>query len=376
MATLESLPADQRAVLQLVLQRGRSYDEIAAMLSIDRAAVRERALAAFDALGPQTGVEPQRRALITDYLMGQLPPRVAEQTRDRLAEVSIERAWARVLAAELTQLAKDPLPEIPVEGDTRRPEAPAAPEPPARGEAEATMAEPEATMAEPEAAMAEPEAEPWASAPPAPEPVGAAATRRRLPPDYGAPDAEHPAARSSRKGGAILLGIMVVVAAVIVIVVVASGGSSKHHVAPTATASTPSTSTPTTGSTSTPTTGTSTNPQVIAQVPLTSPTGAKGTAGQAEVVKQGSQFGIVIVAAGVKPNNGHDAYAVWLFNSASDSKLLGFVNPGVKSNGRLQTAGVLPASASRFKQVLVTLETQGKPKAPGTVVLQGPLKVS
>ena len=44
MATLDSLPADQRAVLQLVLRRGRSYDEIARLLSIDRAAVRERAL--------------------------------------------------------------------------------------------------------------------------------------------------------------------------------------------------------------------------------------------------------------------------------------------------------------------------------------------
>ncbi len=85
MASLDSIAPDQRAVLQLVLQRGHSYDEIAQMLSIDRAAVRQRALAAFDALGPQTGVDEQRRALITDYLLGQLPPPVAQQTRDRLA---------------------------------------------------------------------------------------------------------------------------------------------------------------------------------------------------------------------------------------------------------------------------------------------------
>ena len=86
MAPLDSLPADQRAVVQLVLQRRRSYDDIAELLSIDRAAVRERALAAFDALGPQTRVPPERRALITDYLLGQLPPRVSEDTRDRLAQ--------------------------------------------------------------------------------------------------------------------------------------------------------------------------------------------------------------------------------------------------------------------------------------------------
>ena len=86
MASLDSLPADQRAVLQLVLQRGRSYDEIAGMLSIDRAAVRDRALAAFDALGPETDVEPDQRALICDYLLGQLPAGDSDDVRARLAE--------------------------------------------------------------------------------------------------------------------------------------------------------------------------------------------------------------------------------------------------------------------------------------------------
>ena len=60
MASLDTLPPDQRAVLQLVLQRGRSYDDIAKLLSIDRAAVRERALRALDALGPQTRVAAER----------------------------------------------------------------------------------------------------------------------------------------------------------------------------------------------------------------------------------------------------------------------------------------------------------------------------
>jgi len=56
MASLETLPADQRAVLQMVLGRGRGYEEIGKMLSIDRAGVRDRALAALDALGPETSV--------------------------------------------------------------------------------------------------------------------------------------------------------------------------------------------------------------------------------------------------------------------------------------------------------------------------------
>jgi hypothetical protein len=116
MASMDSLPADQRAVLELVLKRGRTYDEIARMLSIDRAGVRERALAAFDALGPQTRVPPERRALITDYLLGQLPAKVSEDTRQRLGQSASERAWARVLASELEPIAVSPLPEIPTDG--------------------------------------------------------------------------------------------------------------------------------------------------------------------------------------------------------------------------------------------------------------------
>jgi hypothetical protein len=352
MASLDSLPADQHAVLQLVLQRGRSYDDIAQLLSIDRAAVRERALGAFDALGPQTGVPSERRALITDYLLGQLPPRVSEDTRERLAESASERAWARVVAGELSPLSGSPLPEIPVDSIRRQPPevAPASPpseEPAATVPSAYKWPEPEPQFAEPGPQRAEPA---WRrAAPPPPPPQGP---------------------RRSRAGGAVLLvgGALVAVVVVLVIVLVSTGGSSKHtsSVAAAASASTPTSSTPTT----------STGPQPIAQVNLASPTGSKKTAGAAEVVRQGSNTGIVIVAQGVPPNTSHDAYAVWLYNSPSDNHILGFVNPGVKTNGRLQTAGVLPTNASHFKELLVTLETQAKPHGPGKIVLQGALKLS
>jgi DNA-directed RNA polymerase specialized sigma24 family protein len=52
MAPLKSLPDDQRLVLHLLLEDGRSYAEIAELLSIDRAVVRARTLAAFDTVGP------------------------------------------------------------------------------------------------------------------------------------------------------------------------------------------------------------------------------------------------------------------------------------------------------------------------------------
>jgi Sigma-70, region 4 len=343
MTSLDSLPADQRAVLQLVLQRGRSYDDIAKLLSIDRAAVRQRALAALDALGPQTGVPPERRALITDYLLGQLPPQVAESTRERLAESPPERAWARVVASELAPSASGPLPEIP--SDTVRRE-------PAH---EAVGAGPQPSeRAEPAPARAAP-------APGQAEPTGARQAEPR------------PDRRSSRLGGAVVLGLVGVAVVVVVILLVSGGGSSskKNAAASTpAASSTPAATSTTSASSSTSRTAT----RVVGQINLAPPTGGSTkTKGIAEVLKQGGTDGVAIVAQDVPPNTKHDAYAVWLYNSPSDARILGFVNPGVGSNGRLSTVGPLPSNAAHFKNLVVTLETQGRPSQPGKIILQGQL---
>ena len=53
----------------------------------------------------------------------------------------------------------------------------------------------------------------------------------------------------------------------------------------------------------------------------------------------------------------------------------GFVNPGVGTNGKLQTAGGLPTNANQYTQLLVTRETQGNPKTPGSIILQGGLNL-
>jgi hypothetical protein len=337
MGSLETLSPDQRAVLDLVLQRGRSYDDIARLLAIDRAGVRARALAAFDELGPDTGIAPESRALITDYLLGQLPERVAEQTRERLATSPYERAWARVLASELAPMASKPLPEIP---DGRRGAA----------------------------ASAEP------TAPASSE--GGSATRRAPASksrDRGTRRAPRLSDRpSSRRGGAVMLGagVLVVVAVVVVLLNVLGGSSSKP------TTSTPAASaTTTTGSATTGTTGTAgSNAQVVAQTNLNPPAGVSSKAkGVAFVVKEGSAYGIVIEAAHVPPNS-HNAYAAWLYNSPTDAYRIGFVSPLVGKSGQLQVGSPLPTNAGHFKQLLLTLETQSNPKSPGTIVLEGPFK--
>jgi hypothetical protein len=66
---------------------------------------------------------------------------------------------------------------------------------------------------------------------------------------------------------------------------------------------------------------------------------------------------------------------VWLYNSPTSSRLVGFVSPGVSSNGQLQTEGPLTVNPANYKQLLVTLETQAHPKAPGQVVLQGNISI-
>jgi hypothetical protein len=395
MAPLDSLPADQRAVLQLVLQRGRTYDDIAKLLSIDRGAVRQRALSALDTLGPETELPADQRADITDYLLGQLPAGAAEQTRDRLADSAPERAWARVIAGELADISKDPLPEIPAAGGRSEATEP-TPMPttdPAATEAEVTEAEATGARAtEPRAIEGAGVAAAGAAAATGPsEPSQSAASRvtRALRGDKAEPAedgdgtaAGGPAASEraiSRRGGAILLGVVAVVVIVVVVILATSGGGSKH---PTTAATTPPTTTTpaaTTGTTGTATTGTTgtgtttTPTQVIGQINLTAPTAGTKTTGIAEVLKQGATDGIAIVAQNVPANTKSDAYAVWLYNSPSDAHLLGFVNPGVTSTGRLSTAGPLPSNASHYKTLIVTRETQASPKAPGTIILQGTL---
>ena len=343
MASLDELPPDQRAVLDLVLRRGRSYDDIAGLLAIDRAGVRARALEAFDGIGPDTGLAPESRALITDYLLGQLPPRVAEQTRDRLAESPYERAWARVIASELQTVASEPLPEIP--DGTARSKAP---------ESDAGSAP---TTAESPAAEAR-------SPTPKPKP-GPKTERTRLPRPGDRP--------TSRRGGAIFLGVGAIIVVVIVIILIAvlSSGSSKHTSTDTAAASgtsTQSSTTPATGTTST------NEAKVVGQVNLNPPSGTGAAKGIAVIVQASNAFGVIIQASGLAPNS-HNAYAVWLSNTPTDSTRVGFVNQAVGKNGKLETGGPLPADAGKFKELLLTLETQNSPKTPGQVVLKGPFKL-
>jgi hypothetical protein len=311
-AAIDGLPPDQRAVLSLLLAQGKSYEDLARMLRLEPAAVRARAHAGLGALGPRSGHVPpaDRQAAIADYLLGQQAVSERAATRARLESSAPDRAWARVVAAELRPLAGDNLPDIPAEA----------------GEVD--------------------------------EAFGALHART---------EAREHARRSSRLGGVLLLVGLGVVLAVVLVLVLSSGNddSGAGSVAKT---------TPTT------TTGTT----VLAQVNLTPPAGKGDALGVGQVVRRSGALGLLLTGTGLPKCGTRFAYAVWLYNSPSDARLLGFVTSDdrkydtcLRKGKRLEAVSGLPDNVSHYGKVLVTHETGStQPTRPGATVLSGTLKLT
>ena len=65
---------------------------------------------------------------------------------------------------------------------------------------------------------------------------------------------------------------------------------------------------------------------------------------------------------------------MWLAGGGQQARPLGFTPPVTasgKDKGRLRFANPLPSGAEKYKQFLVTAETQRSPKQPGQTVLSG-----
>ena len=320
MAPAERIDASQRAVVQLVLKQGQTYGEIADMLGLDADAVRNRAHAALQALGPTTpGLTAQRRSEVADYLLGQQSVSQREATRAHLGRSASARAWARAVSGELKPLGGDDLPDIPDE-DPDLVDAPADDDP-------------------------------------------------------GEPLRDDGPRRSSRLGGILLLaGIAAVIAVVVILLVSGSDDSGTTTTSSATNASTP-TATGTTPQqpTSTGPQQTSTGPQPtpVAQINLRAADGS-GAVGVAQVLAQGKQRALAIVAQKLPPSTKTSAYAVWLYTSPTNAKLLGFVDPPVGKSGRFANFNALPAGANKYKELIVTRE-RNQSKQPGQIVLRGPL---
>jgi hypothetical protein len=110
-----SLSADQAAVLELILQRGQTYADLAGLLGIDEDEVRARARAGLKELGG--GADPDRRVGLTDYLLGQADPIDRADAVRHLRSDPGDLELARVLSARLREIVPDAeLPRLPGEG--------------------------------------------------------------------------------------------------------------------------------------------------------------------------------------------------------------------------------------------------------------------
>jgi anti-sigma-K factor RskA len=115
-ATLDQLPEEQRALLELLLARRRSYAGVAEILGLARDDVAGVAHSALRELSPASGdaVPPALREEVGDYVLGQLSGPSARAARERLARSPEARAWALSLLDSLDSLMEgEGRPEVP-----------------------------------------------------------------------------------------------------------------------------------------------------------------------------------------------------------------------------------------------------------------------
>ncbi|HEV3048124.1 MAG TPA: sigma-70 region 4 domain-containing protein [Solirubrobacteraceae bacterium] len=353
MSRVDELPPDQRATLSLLLQQGKSYAQVAAMLAIPEQAVHDRAHAALAMLAPLLAREltPEQRLAIGDYLLGAQP--IAERLRTRAAIAGSEpaHAWAEELAAQLAPLAGANLPDIPppaqtVAGASAAGAAP-APSPPAAGELGPSPSA-QAAVAAVKAA---------AGAGGATGAHAAGAQGGASPPGHGAggrggSGGARSSPRSSRLGGAVLLAAFVA-AAIVGVVLSVGGGSGSNK----------------TTSTSTTSASSGKEPVLESENPILPPNPKTSKAvGVIDVVsREGTRY-LLIEARNLKPPKGF-YYAIWLYNSPTSE--LAVTETSEIKNHTLGGLTRLPAGAGQYHEILLTQETDPRPSGPGTIVLHG-----
>jgi len=140
-----ALSADQRAMLELLLERGQSYDDLSSLLGTSSDEVRSKARWALAELG---GADPDRSVGLTDYLLGQADPIGRADAVRHLRDDPADRELAERLTAALGEIVPGAdLPRLPGEGRTaphlrppRRRAGPGAEPAPPRSPADAARA--------------------------------------------------------------------------------------------------------------------------------------------------------------------------------------------------------------------------------------------
>jgi Anti-sigma-K factor rskA/Sigma-70, region 4 len=317
-ATFEQLSADQRAIVELILKRGQSYEELSEMLGMSEDRVRELAQTALVELAPSTAaaVDEDWRGGLADYILGQQSGPESTATRGHLRRSEASRAWARSLLDSLDDL---------YEGEER----PSIPE----GDRSSARAErkPRRERARHSDDQDEKEERP----------------REPLSPDARA------AVRRRRLIGGLAAALLLVA---LIVLVWPVGVLTKDDEEPARRAS-------------------SNQPKLVGQTVLRPTDGNKQGGGVAVVAERGNQRQL-IVQAQLPPSARRTAYEVWLYNSDGNAQSIGA--QVTDKQGRYQGAGPLPADFDKFKYIDISREPIDRnAKHSGQSILRGataPLK--
>ena len=362
---LHALPPDQRAVVQLVLQRERSYAQIAELLSISEDAVRARAHAGLSALAPEVELPADKVAQVADFLLGQQNGKPRQATRRMLRSSNGAREWAETVRAQLVDVGGATLPELPAKAAAK---GKAAEEAPAREEAPAPeeAATAPVAAAAPDASPTVPDlgAEPTPDTPaPRPRPLrDKPRARSGAGPTIGEPGPGAVAAASSRVGGAVLIGLAVLAIVVVVLLLFVFNGDDGKE----------------TASKATPTpTPTAAQPNPVGQIELAGVGAAAKAKGVLALYLQGEQqLVFALQVQGTPPTPKGTKYALWLSGPGTRAKWIGDV-PNVGKDGVLQVQGpraddkTFTQDIGSYRQVLVTRQTGSGRKRPGATLVRG-----
>jgi hypothetical protein len=348
-----ALTDEQRAMLQLLLEGGQGYDDIASLLGISGEEVRSRAREALREIG---GADPDAQVGLSDYLLGQADPIGRADAVRHLQNDPEANALAQSVSAQLRLLApKAQLPEIPApRGGRRAPPPPAAPEAPAR--------------------PGGPAPPPAAPAPPAAAGESFAARLSRPFKGLGSLSRRHPRIVVGAGTGALLI----LVGGLAVAGAFSGGGDDSAAECPTSDV-------------------TQAQQAGVPSVPLTSigdaTDGECPPTGQLTLGADQNQFALQVNASGLEPTTGDQLYVLWLYRSENEASPIG--RQTVDANGNMtggapltpqqlvlipafQTIRVSLASQSEVAQALQGAKGQGKQPLLiipfiGQPVLEGPV---
>lgn len=340
MATLDQLGPEQRAILELVLARGQSYEDLSGVLSLPTARVRELARDALGELAPTTAerVDPQWRGQLADYILGQQTGPEARATQGHLKSSEPARMWSLSLLDSLHGLfANGTRPEVPEAGESsRRAE---------RGAGSAGRGL--------RAATGRMSGRSASGAGGAPDTAAAAAPGSAL-----SPEARQVVLRRRLIVGAAALLLALVVGGAIFAATrgddePAAGAGSAGGGAPTP-----------------PGQAAAAAPRVLGQVLLRPASGQQGV-GRATLAEQGGRRVLVVQAQDLGRVARDEVLEVWLYNSDDDARSLGAQQV---RRGRFQGLGDLPADAARYRFIDVSREQADRnPRHSGDSVLRGDL---